>query len=120
MEASLFTMGDEVLEMYAPHFDMVVQSCLEGMRSHADPVSPMRSQARSKSLGLLSLAYAKVGDVVDASTPGFNRNARSLGTVQSRGLEASLAEPEDVLMAVLADRGALARESEVLERMLLG
>ena len=109
MEASLFTMGDEVLEMYASHFDMVVQSCSEGMRS-----------AGSKSLGLLSLAYAKVEDVVDASTPGFNRNARSLGTVQSRGLEASLAEPEDVLMAVLADRGALARESEALERMLLG
>lgn len=115
MEASLFSYRDSVLALYASHFDTVVQSCMAGT-ARPDNDSSARTNA---SLRLLTEAFAKVEDV-DASDPGFSRNARSLGTVQSRGLEASLAEPEDVLMAVMADRDALAREAEAFERMMLG
>lgn len=77
----------------------------------------------SSSLRLLAMAFSKVEDPVDTSVAGWNKNSRSLGSAQSRGLEASLLdelEANDVLMAAMADRDALAREAEMLERLMLG
>jgi hypothetical protein len=77
----------------------------------------------SSSLRLLAMAFSKVECDVDASAAGWNKNSRSLGTIQSRGMEASLLdelEAGDVLMAAMADRDAVAREAEILERLMLG
>ena len=124
MEASLFNYGDEILKTYASHFDMIVESCTGALnpRPGTNEKTEMTADL-SSSLRLLAMAFSKVEDPVDTSVAGWNKNSRSLGSAQSRGLEASLLdelEANDVLMAAMADRDALAREAEMLERLMLG
>jgi superfamily II DNA/RNA helicase len=129
MEASLFTYGDDILQTYASHFDMIVKSCAGALQSSVQPGRPEMTEMTemttelSSSLRLLAMAFSKVECDVDASAAGWNKNSRSLGTIQSRGMEASLLdelEAGDVLMAAMADRDAVAREAEILERLMLG
>lgn len=126
MEASLFSCGNSVLKTYASHFEMLVESCAMALQTGVEqtmpsgPPGPGLNAKLSSSLRLLTMAFSKVEDIPDSSTPGLNKNSRSLGTTQSRGLEASLSQPEDVLISVMADRDALAREADMLEQLMLG
>ncbi len=126
MEASLFNYGDDILKTYASHFDMIVESCKWALQPSVQPgVTEMTEMTAdlSSSLRLLAMAFSKVEEPADASIAGWSKNSRSLGTVQSRGLEASLLNElgaNDVLMAAMADRDALAREADMLEHLMLG